>query len=306
MLAKLTIYTTWTSHCGVKPYNGWLIAYSARTLKQTAALSFTPNGEEGAIWQSGAGPAADPEGNIYMMVANGTFDITVNSTRFLSHGDFGDSLLKISASRDRLYVADYFTMFNVEGQSASDGGLGSGEPLVLPEMRDAPGTTRHLVVGAGKDLSIYLLNRDAMGKFHGDRNDIYQELPKAMKHNFARPIPAYFNGGLYYASTEDTLRQYRLQNARPTPAPVFQPALKFIYPGATPSMSANGSRGAIVWVLENRNPAVLHAYDANDHNSNQAPARRDHFGSGNKFITPMIVTGKVYAGTPMVWEFLGC
>lgn len=302
LLANGTIYTTWTSHCDINPYNGWLIAYNARTLKQTASLNLTPNGEEGAIWQSGAGPAADPGGNVYTMVANGTFDRTVNSTGFPSHGDFGNSFLKISASKGRLHVADYFTMFNVEAENASDGDLGSGGPLVLPEMRDASGRTRRLVVGAGKDLSIYLLNRDAMGKFHADRNDIYQELPKAMKHNFARPIPAYFNGSLYYASTEDTLRQYRFQNARLIPTPVSETALKFIYPGATPSISANGSLDAIVWALENSNPAVLHAYDAKDlshelYNSNQAPAGRDHFGSGNKFITPMIANGKVYVGT---------
>ena len=47
---------------------------------------------------------------------------------------------------------------------------------------------------------------------------------------------------------------------------------------------------------------MLHAYDANDlahelYNSNQAPLGRDHFGTGNKFITPMVAHGKVYVGT---------
>jgi hypothetical protein len=47
---------------------------------------------------------------------------------------------------------------------------------------------------------------------------------------------------------------------------------------------------------------VLHAYDAATmqelYTSNQASGGRDHFGNGNKFITPMIANGKVFVGTP--------
>ena len=38
------IYTGWTSHCDIQPYTGWVIAYSADTLKQTGVLNLTPNG----------------------------------------------------------------------------------------------------------------------------------------------------------------------------------------------------------------------------------------------------------------------
>ena len=55
--------------------------------------------------------------------------------------------------------------------------------------------------------------------------------------------------------------------------------------------------------MENTSPAVLHAYDATDltkelYNSNQASNSRDQFGGGNKFITPIVVNGKVFVGTP--------
>jgi hypothetical protein len=306
------IYTTWTSHCDINPYNGWIIGYDAQTLKQTAALDITPNGEEGAIWQSGAGPAADSQGFIYLMAANGTFDTVLNSSGFPSKGNFGNSFLKISTQGRTLSVADYFTMFDLVKENAGDGDLGSGGPMVLPDMTDASGRIRRLAVGAGKDLNIYLVNCDAMGKFNprGNQN-IYQELPHAMKHSFSRPIPAYFNGRLYYASTDDTLREYRLQNARLVAEPVSQTALKFGYPGTTPSISAYGSRNAIVWAVENvkfsyaagySNPAVLHAYDASNladelYSSNTAPSGRDHFGVSNKFTTPLIAGGKVYVGT---------
>jgi outer membrane protein assembly factor BamB len=303
LLLNGVIYTTWTSHCDINPYNGWIIGYDARTLKQTSALNITPNGEEGAIWQCGAGPAADPQGFIYLMAANGTFDTVLNSNGFPARGDFGNSFLKISTHGGRLAIADYFTMFNVLEENASDTDLGSGGPMVLPDMTDASGHTRRLVVGAGKDLSIYLANREAMGKFDARGNqNIYQELPRVMKHRPRELSPAYFNDRLYYASNEETLREFRFQNARLIAEPISQTTLKFPYPGSSPSISANGLQNAIVWATENTNPTVLHAYDAIDllhelYSSNTAPSGRDHFGAGNKFITPLIANGKVYVGT---------
>lgn len=303
LLANGVVYTSWASHCDIDPYNGWVMGYNARTLKQEGTLDFTPNGEKGSVWQSGAGPAADPQGYIYVLAANGTFDTTLNARGFPSKGDFGNSFLKISTSGGRLSVADYFTMYNVEAENDRDDDLGSGGPLVLPPMKDTSGKTRHLVVGAGKDLNIYIANRENMGKFNprGNQN-IYQEVPHAMKHAFSRPIPAYFDGQLYYASTDDTLREYRFQNARLMAKPASETSLKFNYPGAAPGISADGAQNGIVWATENRDPAVLHAFDASNlahelYNSNQAPRGRDHFGAGNKFITPMIANGKVYVGT---------
>lgn len=312
LLANGVVYTSWASHCDIDPYNGWVIGYNAQTLKQEGALDFTPNGEKGSVWQSGAGPAADPQGYIYLLAANGSFDTTLDARGFPSQGDFGNSFLKIAATGGSISVLDYFTMYNVEAENSRDDDLGSGGPLVLPPMKDDSQKTWHLVVGAGKDLSIYVANRDDMGKFNPKGNpNIYQEVSHAMKHGFSRPIPAYFDGRLYYASTDDTLRDYRFQNARLIAEPVSQTAVKFGYPGSAPSISANGSRNGIVWSVENVKftydprysiPAVLHAFDASNlahelYSSNAAPSGRDHFGAGNKFITPMIANGKVYVGT---------
>jgi outer membrane protein assembly factor BamB len=308
LLVNGVIYTTWTSHCDHNPYNGWIIAYDAATLQRTAALDITPNGEEGAIWQSGAGPATDAEGNIYLLSANGSFDTILNAQGFPSQGDFGNSFLKIAASGGRLSVADYFTPFNVISENSLDMDLGSGGPVVLPDMKDASGKTRRLVAGAAKDRNIYLLDRDAMGKFNPQGNqNIYQELHQALKGTVYRGQPAYFNGRLYCSSADDFLYEFQFVNARLVEQPTSHTTNKFVYPGAAPSISANGSRNAIVWAAENGGrdqpgSAVLRAYDASNlahelYDSNEAPADRDHFGTGNKFITPMIAHGKVYVGT---------
>ena len=306
LLLNGVVYTSWASHCDFDPYNGWIIGYSATTLKQTAALNITPNGKEGAIWQSGAGPAADPDGYIYVLAANGTFDTKLDSNGFPVRDDFGNSFLKISTHAGRLSVADYFVMSNVVAENAADGDLGSGGPVVLPEMKDAAGQTRHLAVGAGKDRNIYLVDRHAMGHFDPRGNsNIYQELPAALQGRLwdgEHGAPAYFDHRLYYGAMEQPMREFRFLHARLLAKPSSQTALSFIYPGATPSISADGTRNGIVWAVENRDPVVLRAYDANDlshelYNSRQAPSGRDFVGSGNKFMTPTIAHAKVYVGT---------
>ncbi len=301
LLLHGVVYTSWSSHCDINPYNGWVIGYNARTLRQTAVLKLAPNGSEASIWQSGAGPAASPQGNIYLLAANGTFDTKLNRQGFPAHSDFGNAFLKISTRNGRLAVADYFAMHNVTEENRTDQDLGSGGALVLPAMRNAAGKLLRLAVGAGKDQNIYLVNRENMGKFNPHANLIYQEIHHGLGgREFA--APAYFDGRLYYGAVGDSIREFRFKNARLIAKPASKTAMRFVYPGATPSISANGNRDAIVWAAENGYPAVLYAFDAHNlahelYSSNQAPRGRDHFGNGNKFITPLIAHGKVYVGT---------
>ncbi len=299
LLLNGILYTGWTSHCDFRPYTGWVIGYSASTLQQSAVLNLTPNGSEGSIWMSGAGLAADSLGNIYFLDANGDFDTNLNATGFPSNGDFGNAFIKLSTA-GTLAVADYFATFDTLQRSAGDIDLGSGGALVLPDLKDAGGNTRHLAVGGGKDGNIYVVDRDSMGKFSPTANNNYQELPGVLPGG-VWSMPAYFNNTIYYGPVGSTIRAFSITNALLSSTPVGQTTNSFAYPGATPGISANGTSNAILWAAENGNTAVLHAYDANNlsnelYNSNQA-GTRDQFGAGNKFITPTVVNGKVYVGT---------
>ncbi len=301
LLMNGVIYTGWASHCDIGPYTGWIIAYDSATLAQTAVLNVTPNGFEGAIWMAGAGLSADNSGNIYFLDANGDFDTTLNSSGFPSNGDYGNAFLKISTSSG-LAVADYFEMNNQSSENVGDVDLGSGGAMVLPDLSDGAGHTLHLAVGAGKDQNLYVVNRDNMGKFNPSNNSaIYQELPGKLP-NGVFAMPAYFNNTVYYGSVGTQIQAFPITNAKLSTTASMHTANSFAYPGATPSISANGSSNGIVWAIENATPAVLHAYDAatlNElYNSNQASSSRDHFGAGNKYMTPTIVNGKVYVGTP--------
>jgi len=299
LIAGGALYTAWGSHCDIDPYTGWILSYDEASLASRSVLNVTPNGQRGAFWNSGAGPALDAGGSLYLLAGNGTFDTTLTGAGFPALGDYGNGFLRI-ATAGTLSVADYFATSDTVQQSNADSDLGSGGAMVLPDQVDAGGATRHLAIGAGKDGNIYLVDRDSMGKFDAAANHAYQVIAGALPGGVFSS-PAYFNGAVYYGSVGARLQRFVLQAARLATTAASQSATTFGYPGTTPSVSANGSSGAIVWAVENASPAVLHAYDATDlarelYNSNQNAAR-DSPGPGNKFITPTVAAGKVLLGT---------
>ncbi len=293
-----TIYTTWSSHCDIRPYTSWVMAFSADTLAQTSVLNLVPNGTEGGIWMAGTAPAADAAGNMFFIMGNGDFDTTLNASGFPANGNCGNCFVKLSTSSG-LKLADYFTPHNTVAESNADTDFGSGGGILLVDVTDSGGNTRHLSVGAGKDALIYVVDRDSMGKFNASTDQIYQEISGQLGGGVFS-MPAFFNNTVYYGAVGDALKAFPVSSARLAAAPSSQSTHHFGYPGTTPSVSASGTTNGIVWAIENSG-AILFAYDATDltkelYNSNQAAGNRDHF-SGNKFITPMVVNGKVYVGT---------
>jgi hypothetical protein len=300
LLLNGVIYTSWGSHCDFNPYTAWIMGYNQTSLAQTSVLNLTPNGNEGSIWQSGGGLAADVQGNIYALIANGTFDTTLDTNGFPNKQDYGNGFVKVSTTGGILKVADYFNMSNTVSESGGDTDLGSGGAMVLPDQSYGTASTLNLAVGAGKDGNLYVVNRNNMGKFSSTSNNVYQELAGAVP-NGVWGVPAYFNSTVYYCDVNATLKSFSISNGKLSTTPV-QTGASFTYPGVLPSVSANGAANGIVWAIENTGTAVLHAFAASDltqelYNSNQAASGRDHFGSGNKFITPMIADGKVFAAT---------
>lgn len=293
LLSQGVVYLAYASHCDNGPYHGWVISCDAHTLAFSNVFNTTPNGGLGGIWQSGNGPAADTAGNIFVMTGNGTFDSTTNN-------DYGDSFLKFSTTNG-LQLADYFAPFNQDALSSADEDLGSGGPMLLP---DAVGSVAHphLLVGCGKEGKIYLLDRDNLGKFNSaNDNQIVEELPNAVGGTWSSP--AYFNSTIYYLGSGDVLNAFPISQASISATPSAQGPTSFGFPGATPSISANGTNSGIVWAIEsdaygNNGLAILHAYDAtnvaselyNSDNVNQDP------GGAVKFAVPTIANGKVYVG----------
>jgi hypothetical protein len=287
------VYIAWASHGDAQPYHGWIIGYDAETLAQVAVLNTTPNGGAGGIWQSGAGLSTDADGFIYGATGNGTFNVDTGGV------DYGDSILKLRAD-DGLQVVDYFTPYNQAALSRGDFDLGSTGVLILP---DQPGAHPHLALAASKEGTIYLVDRDAMGQFNPTNDSqIVQWFPKIVGPAFG--MPAYFNGTVYIWAASDYLKAFRLTDGLLSTAPVSQAAVLSAFPGGCPSISADGDRDGIVWVVQvdkyrAGSPGILRAYDARDlaielYNSAQVAA--DAGSPAVKFVAPTIVNGKVYVG----------
>ncbi|HXU75398.1 MAG TPA: chitobiase/beta-hexosaminidase C-terminal domain-containing protein, partial [Methylomirabilota bacterium] len=289
------VYLAWSSHCDWGPYHGWLIGYNAQTLARTTVYNTTPTGGLGGIWMSGEAPAVDQTGHLYVETGNGTFNPTNNN--------YSDSFLKLSTTNG-VALVDYFTPYNQAALNSADADVGSAANIVLP---DSVGSVAHprLLLGGSKGGTIYLLDRDNLGKYNTvNDSQIVQSIIGGTGQCY--DTPAYFNYRFYISGTGNPLRAFSISNAVMSTTPTSQSPGTFGFSAPTPSVSANGTSNAIVWALQvdgwgSGQPAILHAYNATNlaleiYNSNMA-GTRDRPGGAIKFTVPTVANGKVYVGS---------
>ena len=306
MLSNGVVYVAFAAHGDQPPYHGWVFGYNASTLQQVMIYNSTPNGSGGGIWQSGDGLATDASGNIFFVTGNGDFNANVNGP------NYGDSFVKIAPNGA---VLDYFTPFDQANMAAQDLDLGSGGTTLLP---DQSGPHPHLAISAGKNGTIYLVDRDNMGRYNANNNNqivqsLVNEFPNGtfITGNFKAPV--YFNSTLYFSADADHIKSFRMTNGLMSTSPNSQTALVPGYPGATLGLSSNGLTNGILWAIERidfdpqggggpRAIGVLHAFDATNmgielYNSNQAAGSRDALDFAAKWSAPLVANGKVYVAT---------
>jgi len=109
---------------------------------------------------------------------------------------------------------------------------------------------------------------------------------------------------LYVVANQGPVRAFRFsaETDQFQTKPFSASSQSYYYPGATPVLSAAGTKDAILWVIDPAKPGVLHAYDALNlstefWNSSQAANKRDEAGRALKFTVPTVANGKVYIGT---------
>jgi hypothetical protein len=295
LLQNGQVYVAWSSHCDNGPYHGWLISFNASTLQPVALWNSTPDGGLGGFWSAGTGIAADNNFNAYMVTGNGTFDVN-------THGrDYGDSIIKLPPATTRTFkVADFFTTYDQQALSDADADVGSGGVMLLP---DQTGPHPHILLEAGKQGTIYVVDRDKMGKFNpNNNNQIIQSITTIIGGMWA--VPAWWNNTAYFGGSGDYLKAFSFDpvSGHLSVAPVALSGTFYNFPGPTPSISANGNTNGIVWTLQTDNygsgSATLHAYDATNiatelYNTGQNLSRDDPGGSV-KFTVPTVANGKVY------------
>lgn len=279
-----------------KNAHGWLLAYNTTTLQQQAVFNTSPAVTYGSsLWMSGVGPAADAENSIYLISANGSYDINTGGS------DWGDTMLRMTFDGSKFTVADSFTPFNQATMASEDLDLGSGGAVLLPPQTSGP---PNLLVAAGKTGTIYLVNTANMGGYNSSADNIVQELPGAVTSLYGAPV--YWNNALYFAGRNDMIKAFPFVNGVIVTPPVTS-ANSYLLTGV-PVISANGSSNGVFWLVRNLTPTssttMLSAFNASTLQTNlveiydtQQNSTRDALGTAPHFVTPLIVNGKVYVGT---------
>jgi hypothetical protein len=316
-LVNGVVYVPWASHGDVDPYHGWIMGYDAASLAQVSTYNITADGSKGGVWMGGGAPAADSANAIYLSTGNGTFDhdsITTPNT------DLGDSVVKLATSSG-VTLSDWFTPFNQADLESDDRDLGSSGTVLLPDQASG---IPHLLITGGKEGTLYLLNRDSMGRYCGTCSASTGNTNTVQSFSATNGLfgtPAFWNNGLYVAGRSDQLGVF---NFNPSTgmfdtSPSSRSVNTFDFPGATPSVSSQGTSDGILWAIDSSQygppknaggPAVLHAYDATNlaselWNSSQAANSRDQAGTAVKFTVPTVANGKVYVGTRTTVEVYG-
>ena len=299
-------------------YHGWLLGYDTSTLQQTSIFDVTPYGGAlgGGIWQSGGGPSVDSNHNVFVITGNGTFNVNLGGPLF----SYGDSFLRLS-STGGLTVTDYFTPCDQAMLASADKDLGSSAPLLLPDSI-GPASHVNLIIGAAKNGSMYLVDRDTLGG--------YSACPDTPPHPVQvvsvndGPIfstPLFWNNAIYLAAGNGKLKAFPMVGGAVNPSPLSLQSPEILGPqGATPVVSSNAANNAIIWLLDTsgalttppnpNTPAILRAFDAGNlskeiYNSAMVPNNRDTAGAAVKFTVPTVANGKVYVGTQTELDVYG-
>jgi hypothetical protein len=286
-LVNGVVYIAYASHGDVPTYYGWIVGYSASNLNQVSVFNDDPSSGFGGIWMSGGAPAADSNNNLYVITGNGFFDGVTQ---------FGDSFLRLSTGGN-MSVTSFFTPSDQASLNSSDGDLGSGGAAILVNQPSA--AVPHLLVGGGKEGKLYVLNRDNLGG-SGDGNALQSFSVGIGIYSTA----AFWQNTLYIAPLQGPLQALALNSSGTfNTTPSSQSAGSYGFPGATPSISSQGSSNGIVWTIERPDPvtgAILHAHDATNLGTelwNNTNNSADNAGAEVKFTMPTVANGKVYVGT---------
>ena len=283
LLTNGHVYLAFGSNgCNAYGDKGWVISYNSSTLAQEGAFNTEPGKALASIWMKGGGLSADSASNIYGETAEGNFNPGTN---------FGSSVFRLTQSGNSLQVGDWFTPWNQDFLSKNDLDLNDAV-LLLP---DQPGSHPHLALAVGKEGTVYVLDRDNMGKYcascTGD-TQIVQELPQVAKETGCL---VYWNGMVYTTGTGYPILGWALNNGMLSSTPVVQTPAQV---GAhSPIITSAGTANGILWQI---NGASLAAYSATTlvrlYVTSQTNGR-DTLPSIPHFAQLMVVNGKLYIGT---------
>ncbi len=286
LLANGNVYFSFAGHCDQGSYKGITFAYQTGTLAQVGVHDASPSDNGAGIWQGGNGAAADAAGNIYWVTGNGTWDGATN---------FSETVIKANAT---LAMLDWHTPTNPQSLDDEDADLTSTGPLLLS------GTS--LLVTGGKDGYLRLINTANMGHLGDSTAVLNWQGNTTHIHSLA-----YFNSNLYEWGQSGYLKVFKFNGTTFSATPSYTGSIAALgHPGASLSISANGTSNGILWAATNSQgqggglgawhmtePGILYAFSLPGMTelwNNQQNATRDDCDNYAKFAAPTIANGRVY------------
>jgi hypothetical protein len=309
------LFIGFASHGDNGPWHGWILGYNATTLQQTGLWNTSPNGKGNGIWAAGSGIAVDAGGSAYVATGNGDDTVTIPAPPPSTIIDYGDSIVRVSLANGVPTPVDYFTPYNQASLDSSDADVGSGGVLIPP---DQGGPFPHILIQAGKQGSLYVINRDKMtndGSHYCNGCSSDPEIIQTVTGSGGLwSMPSYWNGNVYTWGNGSRLKAFSLTNGRLSVSSTSQSAETSGFPGSTVAISSEGAANGIVWAVESdaygsKGPAILRAYDATNvatllYGSNLTSGR-DQLGPAVKFVVPVVSNGRVYVGAEKEVDVFG-
>lgn len=319
VLASGNVYVAFTSFCDLNvdsandPVVGWLIGFNGSSLAPLSPGDPFSTSLLNTIWQGGAAPSADVQGNLFVATGNGPYDGTAN---------FDNSIVKLAPTLGRL---DSFTTRNQAQETNTDFDLSSAGVMLLP---DEPGSYPHIALDEGKVPALRVLNRDYLGGYSGGLGnpeniltydyitscDPTTNLQCAVYNSNAGGV---FGGLAYYAGpggTQNVVVADAISNVHTYALGIgssvtLKPALRsnVVLPnegGATPLVTSNGTLAgsAIVWLLDRADPTFnLEAYDASTLKLIYTTKAGQWNGSdAGSMLVPTVADGNVFVGSQVL------
>jgi hypothetical protein len=321
------VYAGFGGHCDYPPYLGWVVGVSTAGHVTSMWANETDQGSGGGagIWQSGAGPVVDATGHLFYVSGNGSTPANGPAIGQPQPQGLGQCVMKLNTTTSgnvgRLSIADWFCPADSEELNAYDGDFGSGGPAALPASFQSAQSNFPMMLVAGKEGVLYLLNMNDLGGVAQGPGSSDKVVAKIGPYGGVWSKPAIWggDGGYVYlptasagaagAGSSGQLNVFRrvLDGAgRVNLSLVAHAPDAFGFSSSSPVVTSDGttSGSSVVWIVHADNAsgvgAELQAYQAVPQGGIlpmlwSAPLGSP--GTSAKFNPPAIDNGRVYVGT---------
>jgi hypothetical protein len=330
VLVNGVVYATFGSQCDNGNWEGWVIgvAESSHTIttmwsSETGVVDPLTGQPGGGIWQSGAAPVVDSQGNIYVATGNGDIPSSPESGTDTSVHNFGEAVVELSTASGKLQPVDFFIPSDAPYLNSIDGDLGSGGLVALPASMGTP-EEPNVLLEVGKEGIIYALNMNALGGYqHGPGgSDAVPSETGPGGGVWSKPTVWPGDGGYVYIPTAGTLGfqsnggslNVFQRTVSASGAVYLQPVGATANSGNTfgfgsgkPIVTSNGtvSGSSLLWIIHDNDGsgtgAELEAYNPIPENPGPDGTLQEVWNSptftSTKFSEPGVDNGTIYVGT---------